>query len=271
MTGCKECGGALGPRNKSGYCRKHAFLAARQNPQFAERQLAGIRRKIAHDPEYKDKLRSRARALSADPEIAHRRSRAFVENRTWELGNLASRSPEVRAKARRSVIETRVGWCPPHLRADYRSLVYTHHFRAAEARKMIEEQNELEMARWRRSIGVVEQPIVEELAPALKPEVVRIPLDAALNLAAKRFCTTVSDILSDSRFATHVRPRYALACAMRRTGMSYPAIASALNRTDHSSSMHWVAQGQALMKSDRKFARQVAEIEACWSALEKAA
>lgn len=150
---CKTCGITLGRKNKSGYCRKHVAAHNLAQPHIRERQLAGIRRKFATDPAYLDDLRRRARALGCDPVVNAKRTRHFIENRIWEIGTEAARNPISRAKAGRRSSATKLGWCPPHLRADYLYLVRGKRLLAADARALIEERNEVEMRRWRASVG----------------------------------------------------------------------------------------------------------------------
>lgn len=270
MTACKECGGKLGPRNTSGFCKRHAFKVAHQNPDFRANQIAGIKRKIAHDPVYKDRLRDQARALSRDLSIAKRRSRAFVENRTWEKGFAAAQTAEARAKAGRSLTARRLAWCPPELRSDYLELLYKHHIKAAEARRMIEAQHELHMARWRRSVGAPNLEAEKQgEAPEVEPQLNDLePLDAAFAVVQRRFKATKDEVLSASRDPRIVVARRALAIALHRQGYSHPRIARTLGKSDHSSSIHWLKCGLKDEIADKSFAMKVAAISACWSAME---
>lgn len=154
MTNCKTCSTPLGRYNKTGYCRRHVSAFNLSRPEVRQRQREGIARKHATDPEFLDGLRRRARALGDDPDINARRTQHFKDGRFWELGSIASRAPEVRARAGRKISATKLAWCPPHLRADYLHLLNTKRFPAAEARSLIEGQYEVEMRRWRASVGV---------------------------------------------------------------------------------------------------------------------
>lgn len=155
MTNCRTCSIPLGRGNKTGYCRRHVAAHNLSQPHIKERQRAGIKRKHATDPVFLDGLRRRARALADDPVINAKRTQHFKEGRFWELGSIASRAPEVRARAGRKSSATKLAWCPPHLRADYLHLVRGKRLRAAEARALIEERDEVEMRRWRASVGAV--------------------------------------------------------------------------------------------------------------------
>lgn len=152
MRYCHECSTELHPRNRSGYCRRHISGANAANPEWAERQRAGVRRKIASDPAYADDLRRRATEASKrnDPEKLRER---WTANRYWERGNADRPAGHPsRIQTGRSLSAYRLADIPPHLREDYRRLTAVQHFTAAEARAIIFDQHEAEMRRWRREV-----------------------------------------------------------------------------------------------------------------------
>lgn len=153
MKACRTCQAPLSRQNKTGYCRSHVSAYNLSRPEVRERQRAGIRRKHATDPVFLDGLRARARSLAHDAEINAKRTEHFKAGRYWEKGSIASRAPEVRARAGKASSATKLAWCPPHLRAAYLHLVRGKRFLAAEARAMIEDQHETEMRRWRASLA----------------------------------------------------------------------------------------------------------------------
>lgn len=150
---CRECPTELGSRNQSGYCRRHVAVRNANDPAWRDNLRAGIRRKIASDPVYAENLRHRAVEASRrnDPDALRTR---WIEGRYWEKGNPAqpAGSPS-RLRAGRSLSEYRLADIPAHLREDYRQLVCVQHIRAVEARRMIMEQHEAELRRWRQSVG----------------------------------------------------------------------------------------------------------------------
>lgn len=268
MSGCKTCGKKLGSRNKSGYCTKHVAAATWALPGMREKQSEGLRRKMALDPAYRDALIARARALAADPETTHRRTRHFVENRVWEAGK-AAQTPEVRARAARSISAAHLAWCPPNLRSEYKELKAKNGLRKAEARRMIEDQHELEMARWRRSIGVVVEGDAIVIPTPAKPA--KRPQDRAFKLATQLFEVTEDEIISPSREHRIMLARYALAKALQRAGWTTLTIADALNRGDHSTSVNLIQRAEVFIERDRAFASKVDQIAACWGEMEAAA
>lgn len=142
MTKTCQCGGALGPRNKSGQCRTCSSRAvcARLNadPAVKAKARATMSRwtpeqraaKVRHlqereiPPEEMARRRARgaelARMMHQDPEIAARRL-----------------SPEVRKRAGAKRTETTIGWCPPAYRDRYRALLQKHATTAADAKALI--------------------------------------------------------------------------------------------------------------------------------------
>ena len=48
-------------------------------------------------------------------------------------------SPEHIARRARAVSQTRLGWCPPHMRAEYFRLMKSKHLPAAECKRVIME------------------------------------------------------------------------------------------------------------------------------------
>lgn len=149
---CKTCRAPLSRQNKSGYCRAHVAAYNLSHPHVREAQRAGIRRKYATDPAFLDGLRRRARALADDPVINAKRTKHFKDGRIWQMGSIAAHAPEVRERAGKSCSATKLAWCPPHLRASYLHLVRNKRLLATEARALIEDQNDVEMRRWRASL-----------------------------------------------------------------------------------------------------------------------
>lgn len=150
MTGCKRCDKPLGPRNVSGYCRKHYSAAEHQNADHGAKISRALKLKYAHDPVFAERAKETARAnlfkASGSKQTATRL-------RLWEIGLPFSLAPEVRARAARTHSERRMAWCPRELREDYRRLVYSKKLRAAEAREIILAQHEKDMATFRKSLG----------------------------------------------------------------------------------------------------------------------
>lgn len=168
VANCKDCGTGLGARNRSGFCRRCVGKANLSNPESARKIAEAHRRRMA-SPEVRAALSRKMRArLAADPELREgyvarmiaansspacdaARRRRWAAERPWEKGNAAQPAgSESRARAGRQISATRLAWCPPHLRQLYRELTQIKRLKASEARQVIEEQAEAEMARFRR-------------------------------------------------------------------------------------------------------------------------
>lgn len=143
------CGTQVARRNTSGRCKSCTLVWLNTDPEAKAKRVQGLHRMMALRPEWADKIRALGRApKSAEHREAARRS--AKERRLWEYGLPASQTPEANAKRGRGITERMLGWCPPELRDDYRKLVRNYGYKAAEARELILERHEAEMARFRR-------------------------------------------------------------------------------------------------------------------------
>jgi len=273
MSGCTECGKKLHPHNKTGLCRYHHGQIRNRDPEYRATIVASRKRKLAQDPEAMARQRAIFEQNRNAPGAREKRLANLVDSRPRALAaaravNVAGSEGRVNAGRRRTA--TVLAWCPPQLRDDYRALNRMTGVSAADARRMIEEQNEMELARWRRSIGVAVEP--ERLANtepvvSAKPR----PQDEAFALAARVFDVTEDEILGPSRARRIMLARYALAVGFSRAGYSTTGIADALNRTDHTTAINLLSRAQEHAARDRKFARQVERVARCWPVLEAAA
>lgn len=129
QTACRSCSAPIARTRQTGLCRacvnKDPALLARRGKTISEVR----RRKFAEDPAW----------------AAARR-----EHGSWLYHNHAVNvtiSEEARVRAGRGVSATRLAWCPPEYRAQYRKMVSNMHFSAAEAKAMILEQVEADRRR----------------------------------------------------------------------------------------------------------------------------
>lgn len=143
---CKTCGKTLWKGNASGYCRKHI------SPERRAKMVAGINRKIQEDPIYLEKLKAQARKNAAMPGHIEKMAEAGKRAETWRIA-LAATTPESYKRAGRSLSERLMAWCPRELRDQYRHLNQSKKIKAAEARQMILDQHEKDMAEFRRKLS----------------------------------------------------------------------------------------------------------------------
>lgn len=153
MAICKTCPKTLSARNKSGYCRQCIPAALAKDPAHREKQRAGIKRGFMANPERLEMYRRNAAAASRSPAACLAREVRWLRDKPWIAGNQAARAPEARAKAAKATRATRLAWCPEHLRPQYLSLIYSKRLKADEARRIILEQHEADMQRFRRQLA----------------------------------------------------------------------------------------------------------------------
>ncbi len=253
---CSGCGCAI-TANQSGMCRQCNFTKMSADPEVRRRRAQNTKNTIRRDPSKLEKARARlakARTLR----------RAVDPDRMREIGakGNASRTAEHRKASQVKRLATVLSWCPPHLRDDYLLFTVRHRFKAAEARKMIEDQHEMEMARWRRSVG---QEVKAPTIAVNDLSAITCPVERAIACASSYFGIDRHDILSKSRLKPIVQSRAAVALVLRRSNMSYPKIAGSLTKADHTSAMHWVSIAEKREAEDDWYARGISEISSAWA------
>lgn len=274
MSCCTDCGAELDKRGRSvtGRCRFCSSQIANRCPERRKRVSEGMKRWLALNPAEKDAHRKRLLASRSSEMATDGRRRAAIDNKIWLKGNEsqpAGSPSRVRAGAKSRA--TKLSWCPPDLRDEYLFLIKVKRIKAAEARPMIEQQHELEMARWRRSVGAAAvNDELEKLATALRVRNMT-PVDRVMSAAAAIFDVTVADIRSPDR-ARHISiARYAVASALQRGGMSTPKIAAALGRNDHTAAIHLLRRAQWFAAHDMTFAYKAAHVSAAWDGVQQVA
>ncbi len=158
MTDTFQCKGGCGreiknfPRRKTPYCRTCNGVAIGSDPERAEKSRRAMK-DLMRDPLFRARHVQRTaeglrRRLADDPEEAARRREVGRALGKSGLGH-AVQGPgsEPRMRVGRMQTERLLGWCPRHLRDQYRDLVNKKGVRAAEARQIIERQVEAENAR----------------------------------------------------------------------------------------------------------------------------
>ena len=155
---CKTCSNPLGRGNRTGYCRKHAAAALSKDETWRAKHKAGIRRSMA-DPARLEAMRAVALRNSQVPGASEKRSQRAREIRLWEMGHRAlADNPEAIIRRGRKRTATVLAHIPPECRADYRHLVRSCGYTAAEASAIILEQHETSLSAWRARIGAPTPP-----------------------------------------------------------------------------------------------------------------
>jgi hypothetical protein len=259
------CGAEIGRRNRTGLCLTHMLGQRNADPIKRDAMKKGIRRRLSSDPMALERARERARKLHTLPQSIEACRRRW--NPDWHRKGVEAMlaRPDLREAANRKMSATKLAWCPPHLRDEYRHLTQRKGFLHAEARQMIEDQNEIEMARWRRSIGIVDENEIHGAVVVSIRARALTPFERAMAAAGSIFDVTEAQILSPERSRHISIARYALAVVLQNAGYSTPKIAAALNRSDHTSAIHWLKRADWYSQHNAKFAKQMAHVLAAWS------
>lgn len=156
---CRQCGGAVSKQAKTGICRK-CFVKApfdilrAHNPDFERKRIEAMRIAYKANPEWQEKIRAHCKKLSALPHIRAARSEKAKAQRLHDLGFPGTQTEEAKRKMVRTRADRTLGWCPAHLRDEYRRLKVRHKMLAADAKAIILEQHEAELRRLRAKMGV---------------------------------------------------------------------------------------------------------------------
>jgi hypothetical protein len=232
-SNCRTCGKQLYRAAKSGLCG----ICIRHDPEAKQRRTEGYRRALEERPELKAAIIARVRALTQTREHAERSRRSMHERKLWVAGQAAQGAgSDARKRAGRGIHETRMAWCPRHLRKDYRHMVDVLRYPAAEARQIILDQHETELRRLRIRMGA-EKPDLSLVYIAPKPKLPK-NLDELMERVAGGFGLTVADLTGRSREAVVVRARTALIAILRERGNSFPTIGRLVGGRDHTTIVH---------------------------------
>ncbi len=255
---CQVCPTVLSSQNRSGYCTRHVSAATARNPEWRAKQKAGAKRALQLNPERLAAVRAQLRVVANLPQAVAARRKHCIEARLWEQGNAANAARPAGSESRKRAGErqtaTRLSWCPPHLRQFYRDLVRTSKLTAAEARTYIEAQNEIELARWRRSITpVCERP---EEPTAAQIEISRyMPLaERAIALVCNATGFTPDELKGPCRDRPLVRGRWVIYNVLRAADRSMPTIARMMGRSDHNSVGHGLRETRKICRKEPDFA-----------------
>jgi hypothetical protein len=226
---CIECGKGLGRDNRTGLCHAHSAARIGRDPSARAKVSATRRRLFQADPAFRQR--------AADQLVEARKHRGnpgenFKRDRLWEKGNAVrpAGSP-ARLAAGAQVSATKLAWCPPHLRGEYRFLTQRKRLFAGEARAIIEAQHETDMQRWRRSVGAVTEPPDARLVFKAESD------DALLTAIAEEFGFTLTELRAEGWYEGIAQARRTCVHILKAQGRSYPVIARLLGRTDHTTAI----------------------------------
>lgn len=104
---CNACGASLWSGNKSGYCRKHVGAFLSSSAEHAAKISAGLRRKMATDPIYREQCSAIARKNCASPKLREAAREAAKRSGAWRKA-IAATTPESYALAAKRSAETKL-------------------------------------------------------------------------------------------------------------------------------------------------------------------
>lgn len=255
---CAICPATLDPRNRTGYCARHH----NQSPEKRRKISESLKRGHMLNPEWREQRRRAAKLAAQDPANRERRAQLCRERRLWELG-VKGHTPETRARIAATQRARKMAWCPPHLRDEARRLNQKQKIPAAEVRKIILEQHEAEMRRWRRSVGV-EEPATLANCAVVRSKGRTDDETAARIIAevAKAFRLSVAEVLNERRMAYLIPARQTCAFILLALGNSARQVGRWLDR-DHATIRHSAAQFEARATPEmRVLARAFLETDA---------
>lgn len=133
----------------TGFCNRHA----KQSPEYRAKLAESQRRAQQSDPTIRERKSKAMREIAATPEWQARNAEQCRSRRLWERG-IAGRKADTPAKWGRT-FSARYGylsWCPPELVETARAIRRTG-VPLEETKRLIAEQHEREMQRFRASIA----------------------------------------------------------------------------------------------------------------------
>ena len=144
---CSDCSTAISNISKSGRCRACNTARKNKDPEQTAKRMAGKREAMKDPIKYAracQVARDNIRKAMADPvrrakAVERGKVKAALHFNTPE-GRAWANRPEVRARAGKTLSETRMGWCPPDYRQQYHDLMRLRVCSAEEGRNLILEQ-----------------------------------------------------------------------------------------------------------------------------------
>jgi hypothetical protein len=238
---CAVCPASLDPRNRTGYCSRHHNGAPGKRQRISE----ALKRGHQLHPEWREDRRRAAIKAASCPVERARRAQRCRDRRLWEIG-VAALTPESRAKQAAAQSARRMAWCPPELRDEAKRLVRYKKLRLAEVKQIIGEQHEAEMRRFRRSIGVIEDPVPKDGPVIGRPPIPQTgdPVEIIAAIASA-FGLTADEITGGRRHNRLIPARQTTAYVLRGLGNSYRQVGVWLGGRDHSSVMEACRQFEA--------------------------
>lgn len=234
---CSTCGKALARGNRSGLCRSCVARRNGRDPAVRARISQVLSMALRSDPAKLAAAQERARRALALPQAREGAARMRETSQSWRKAQIASQTREARSKAGRTATATRLAWCPPHLRADYKHLLYSKGLRAAEARAIIEDQHAREISAMRARMEAGQ--VAPDEARLNAVEIAPVPDDVAaiIGVVAKATGFSAAQLTGGTRQRAMVDARAVIVKVLRGRGLSFARIGQMLGGRDHSTLM----------------------------------
>lgn len=124
---CTDCAAPITVKSRTGWCRPCSAKHLNSDPAIHARRVAGIHRKFAEDPQFKAEQAARLLVNASTPAAALARvatgKRIAREVLARPDVKALTHSPEARAKRGRTMVNTKLAWCPEEWRDSYRRML----------------------------------------------------------------------------------------------------------------------------------------------------
>jgi len=165
------CGATISPQSKKGWCKRCAARALNADPEIRARKKAALARYYAQ-PGVREERAAKIAAYNrnSSPErramLREHGLRMFERHLSNPANAAKANSPEAKARAAAAQIDTKLAWCPPERRDEYRRLCASQRLSAAEARRVIEAEipGTLEHGRRQVANNILKQKLRHERA-----------------------------------------------------------------------------------------------------------
>lgn len=149
---CSDCGKQISKHSKTGRCRACCARITARDPKARALKAARLRRRYQLDPSYRETIRRHLTEVNNRPENIAKKSARAKEIKIWLLGKQAFlKDPDARERQRKSASAAKMAWCPEELRELAKSITRKR-VPLAEAKMMIAELHEKQMAEFRRKL-----------------------------------------------------------------------------------------------------------------------
>ena len=147
---CIKCAGPVTTQSKSGAC-KRCSASVSASPEVAAKISASLKRYFT-DPEARQRAKETV-IRNGQTEYAMKRRSEVAKRIGLSKMGLAAITPEIMRKRAERQSAVALAHIPRELRDEYKRLRKVKKFTAAEAEKVIMDQHEADMARWRKEIA----------------------------------------------------------------------------------------------------------------------